>query len=262
MKKVDEYKNGIKILGDDYSFEEIEKWYLDEAQGYAQIVPEDHKDNFDEYEKLTYKYLYKYISGMTFDKALVYGGGYGTEIIPIINQIHDVTILEPGDKFKTDYVAGKKVTYITPTVRGDMSFENNSFNLITCLGVLHHVPNVSYILSEFYRVLDNNGICLIREPITSMRIFDENRIGMTKRERGLPLEPFRKAIEVAGFKIEREFVHGFGPLTKLNPSIQYSTPVMWLDNLLCKLFSNNYTYNEYSFFKKFRPTTVSYVLKK
>lgn len=259
----DDLKNGVKILGDDYTLDEIQQWFEDEAQGYADIVPESHKDNFDEYKNVTYRYLFQYIKNINFVNALIYGGGYGTEILPILEQLNNIIILEPGNKFKRDYIGNKRVKYIFPTPSGNMMFGDKTFDLITCLGVLHHVPNVSFILSEFYRVLNVNGYVLIREPITSMHIFEKRRRkGATARERGIPLTPFQAIIKRIGFIVERECVHGFAPITKLPPGVKFSKPMMILDEILCKAFLWNYTYNEYSFIKKFRPTSVSYVLRK
>ncbi len=262
-EKLEDYLSGKVIPGDDYNYEQIVSWFEDEAQGYAGIVPEEHKENYDEYERLTDRYLYRYIRGNEYDSALIYGGGYGTEIIPIIKQIKEITILEPGDKFRRNEIAGKKVTYIAPQADGKMVFPDSSFDLITCFGVLHHVPNVSFILTEFNRVLKDGGVCLIREPIVSMHAFDGVvRARMTKRERGLPLTPFKHSILNAGFQIRREALHGFGPMTKLDNSIKFSQIGMTLDYMLCRMFRCNYTYNEYSFLRKFRPTEVSFVLEK
>lgn len=255
--------SGEKIYGDDFSLGEIKEWYADEAEGYAGIVPESHKDNFDEYNKEVYRYSYRFLKKPVYDDVLVYGGGYGTEIIPILDRIGNVVILEPGEKFRRETISGKKVAYIVPEESGEMRFSDKSFDLITCLGVLHHIPNVTYIINEMYRVLKNGGECIIREPITSMHAFDDNiRKGLTKRERGIPLSPFRKAILDAGFQIQEEHLHGFGPITKLPLQIQFSTPIMVIDDILCSVFKKNYTYNSYSFWKRFRPTVVSFVLKK
>ena len=45
----------------------------------------------------------------------------------------------------------------------DIPFENDKFMLITCLQVLHHIPNKDYAISQLYRVLNKDGILVIRE---------------------------------------------------------------------------------------------------
>ena len=42
-------------------------------------------------------------------------------------------------------------------------FEDDTFNLITCLQVLHHIPDKMHSIKELKRVLNNNGILVIRE---------------------------------------------------------------------------------------------------
>lgn len=136
------------------------------------------------------------------------------------------------------------------------------------LGVLHHVPNVSYILQEFSRVLRKDGVVMIREPITSMHAFDGiSRPHMTKRERGLPLGPFREAIQAAGLTIQKETAYEFGPLlfVKGRLGLRDTAWSIQLDIALSKMFLWNYSYDSggsKSLWKKFRPTTAAFFIKK
>lgn len=264
-----EHRAGKLIYGDDFSLREIESWFADEAEGYAEIVPEGHGD-FYEYECVTEMTLYRWLrkTGQQNLRLLSYGGGYGTELLPILDLVSDITVLEPSEKFKTDQIGGKPCRYVKPAPSGKMAFEDNSFDCILCLGVLHHVPNVSYILREFFRVLRENGILMIREPITSMHVFDGiYRPGATKRERGLPLGPFRQAIRDAGLKIHKETLYGFGPLSAVKRRIGWRdrTWIIRLDIALSKMFQWNYSYDSGSnlmIWKKFRPTNVAFFIRK
>lgn len=267
---LDHFKAGTAIYGDDLTQAEINEWFADEAEGYAGIVPEEHKDNFNEYEAITEATLYRYLRdfGNKKWKILSYGGGYGTELLPILDIVSDITVLEPGEKFQTDQIGGKACRYVKPTPSGKMPFEDGSFDCIVCLGVLHHVPNVSYILQEFSRVLRKGGVVMIREPITSMHVFDGvSRPGATKRERGLPLGPFRQAIQNAGLAIYKETLCGFGPLSAIRRRIG-GKDNLWsvrLDIALSKMFLWNYSYDSGSnriLWKKFRPTGVAFFIRK
>lgn len=73
---LDRFKVGTAIYGDNLTQAEINKWFADEAEGYAGIVPEDHKDSFDEYRAITEVTLYRYLRkiGNNNWKILSYGG--------------------------------------------------------------------------------------------------------------------------------------------------------------------------------------------
>ena len=269
-RSLERIKSGTIIYGDDFSQAEIAEWFADEAEGYASIVPEGHKYNFDEYKLITEMTLYRWFrkAGKKNWKILSYGGGYGTELLPILDIVSDITVLEPGEKFQTDQIGGKPCRYIKPEPSGKMIFEDESFDCIVCLGVLHHIPNVSYILREFSRVLRKGGVVMIREPITSMHAFDGiPRVGATKRERGVPLVPFRQAIQDAGLTIRKETLYEFGPLAFIKGRMGWGDKV-WsvrLDIALSKMFLWNYTYDSGAnrmLLKKFRPTTVAFFIEK
>lgn len=46
----------------------------------------------------------------------------------------------------------------------DLPFEDSSIECITCFDVLEHIPNVSRAVSEFQRVLRNDGYCCVVVP--------------------------------------------------------------------------------------------------
>lgn len=260
---LEKYKNGEKIYGDDFTIDQIEEWFRDESEAYCEIVPEQHRDTYDEYKLQTEVLLYRYINKNSLS-LLSYGGGYGTEIIPIIDKVKEVTILEPGSKFVRDEIKGKKVKYIVPEPSGKMHFRNGEFDCITCLGVLHHIPNVTYIISEFSRVLKDDGIILIREPISSMNLFSGQRNGLTPHERGLPLNKFKQIICDNGLTIKKQTLYDFGPLWKIKSLLKIKENKFYLciDILLSKLFLWNYSYDSKNYFKKFRPNSVAFVLCK
>ena len=173
--------------------------------------------------------------------------------------------MEPSKKLRSKVLNGKRVKYIEPSVSGKLSYKDNLFELITCLGVLHHIPNVSYVLSELFRVLQYGGHILIREPVVSMGDWTKKRFGLTKRERGIPLEIFRKIISENNMKIISEDLVLF-PLTRRlgigGKKACNSKIIVWIDEILSKLFSWNNKYHSTKFYHKIRPQSVFYVLKK
>ena len=120
-----------------------------------------------------------------------------------------VTVINPKAKYKVVIEAHADeiawfVNYISPDVSGVMPFNDNSFDLVTCFGVLHHIPNVSFVISEVFRVLKQGGTFLLREPIVSMGDWTKKRGNLTKNERGIPLPLFRDIINQNEFKIVNE----------------------------------------------------------
>lgn len=157
------------------------------------------------------------------------------------------------------------MNYINPSIDGKLKIKSETFDLITCFGVLHHIPNVSLVFRELVRVLKKDDIILIREPIVSMGDWNYPRKGLTKRERGIPLNFFRKIIKENNLKIISEHKVLFPLTRRLNfgkGEISNSRFVIWLDYLLSKLFFWNNKYHSKTFFDKLRPQSIFYVLKK
>ncbi|MFO1522890.1 MAG: class I SAM-dependent methyltransferase [Kiritimatiellia bacterium] len=84
-----------------------------------------------------------------------------------------------------------------------MPFAADTFDLATCFGTLHHIPNVSQVLRELYRVMKPGGFALIREPAISMGDWTRPRPGLTRNERGLPFSWLTKTSREIGFQIRR-----------------------------------------------------------
>ncbi len=111
-----------------------------------------------------------------------------------MRSIEQITILDPSEQFVVNEFKGKPIIYVKPTVEGKMEFPNNSFDVITSFGTLHHIPNVEFIIDEMARVLKPGGYLLIREPIISMGDWRNPRNGLTSRERGIPFELMKNYI--------------------------------------------------------------------
>jgi SAM-dependent methyltransferase len=264
---MEKYLKGKDLFGNDYNLEQIKEWYEREKEGYADLGSKD-KINYNYvYHEQNKRFGFDHLKGLSKDTVLSIGGAYGYELLPIVKEIKDLHILEPSDNLRQDNLEGVKINYHTPEISGDMPFEDNMFDLITCIGVLHHIPNVGHILKEGARVLNRGGRFLIREPIVSMGDWRQERLGLTKNERGIPLDVFQKLIKDAGLKVEKRqlcFSKPFDILfTKLTGKAAYNSPVyVKVDKFLAKIFRFNYTYHADSFFKKIRPAGVFYVLSK
>jgi len=194
------------------------------------------------------------------------GSAYGDEFLPIIDKINNLTILEASDSLLSNQIGSLKIKYIHPSIDGKMPFNDNTFNLITSLGVLHHIPNVTYVISEIYRCLSHNGTALIREPIVSMGDWRKPRKNLTKRERGIPLPIFEEIIHKTGFKVVKKTYCVFPVipmlLNKVGIVAYNNIYFSKLDAITCSVLKKRIRYRTENLIQKIRPTCVFYVLKK
>lgn len=261
------YFAGEKLYGDDFSPDQIEAWFKDEAEGYANLGSKNRNAYRYAYHQLNIHHGYSHLGSRRFERALGLGSAYGDEFFPIIDRIGHLAILDPSDAFSaTRDVKGVPCEYRKPNMDGSMSFPDGCFDLIVALGVLHHVPNVSRVMSECARCLSKNGIMLVREPIVSMGDWRKPRPGGTKRERGIPLKIFERIIEDCGFHVRREALCSFpamaGLASRIGIAAHNSVPMVWLDSLLSRLFSWNVTYHRTTFVAKLAPASAFFVLEK
>lgn len=268
---MDKFLKGEALYGDSFNEKEIEKWYQDEGEG-----SEDLRKGFDSFEKLNkgtnyrnFFYGFRFLKS-SFKNILSIGGAYGDELFPVINKADgDIFIVESSRELIDKQSEQKIFKYVLADVSGKLNFDNNKFDLVTCFSTLHHIPNVSFVISEIYRVLEPGGFALISEPIVSMGDWNkpETRKGLTKRERGIPEKIFDKIILDSGFTILKKNFCVFSPIHLFFGRILKTTPynsrlIVWLDFLLSKIFKFNVKYYRKNFFNKISPSSIFYVLKK
>lgn len=265
MKKEDlnDYFLGRKLYGDDFTLEEIKKWYKDEEEGYSGLVG---KNYVYEFHALNILHGYRKIKKVPkFNRVLSLGGATGDELLPVIHKAEEIYIVEPSKKLRVKSLGKKKVKYVTPMAKGELKFKDNFFDLIACFGTLHHIPNVNYVFSELTRVLKKEGYFLLREPIVSMGDWRKSRKGLTKRERGIPLDILRKMVKENGFEIISEKKVLFPLLRRIDfKNYKGGNSEFWvkIDYLLGKFFGWNYRYHSTKFYHKLQPQSVFYVLRK
>ena len=259
------YLSGEKLYGDDFDRDQMEAWYRDEAEGYAQLAQAHHGRWTYGYEALNRRWGFRHLPAKrVFQRALGFGSAFGDEFLPVIERIREVTIIEPSDEFVQPEVHGIPVRYVKPSVSGDLPFEGQAFDLVLCFGVLHHICNVSHVLREMFRCLAPGGFALLREPIVSMGDWTRPRRSLTKRERGIPDALLRGMIEHAGFRVVHAGYCVFRPIPKLmnmlGVAAYNSRWLTWLDAMACHALSFNRRYHRTRFLEKFGPQSVFYVL--
>jgi SAM-dependent methyltransferase len=261
------YFTGSKLYGDDFNIDEINQWHEEETEAYADLGSKDIKNYNYEYHSLNeligFKNLPKEIK---FNNVLGIGSAYGDEFLPIIDRIFKLTILEPSKSLKSERIGNITPEYSTPSIDGSIGYEDNNFDLITCFGVLHHIPNVSFVLDELIRVLAPNGFLLIKEPISTMGDWRKPRLGVTKNERGIPVRLFDEIFGnnnveiVAKTYIDSLFVYKI--LSKIFKIDMTTKKYVLIDKFISLLFSWNIHYHRTSKYQKIAPGAVFYVIRK
>jgi SAM-dependent methyltransferase len=256
-----EYFRGEKLYGDDFNATEIEAWFRDEEDSYPDMIPS--LQNFEYlYHALNHENGFRYLPEKEFEHILGFASVYGHELIPLLHKAKKVTIIEASERLFSHELNGVPITYVKAQSSGIVPFPDNSFDLIVCLGALHHIPNVSKVVNEFFRCLKQGGYALIHEPIKSMGDWTKPRKGLTKRERGIPYPIFRRIVVSTGFRILKESKTGH-TATKLvqipyeritKRSIYNSRTAMWFDKIFCSLFHIDRQYHP---LKRHRGPTAS-----
>jgi len=263
--EMSEYFSGRRLWGDDFSRDEIEAWFRDEADAYFKLEAKDRSSYEYDYHKLNRLHGYRFLPDGRLGNALCFGGAYGEEIRPIAARCDRITIVDPG-AYTTEAIDGTPVEFRQPDASGKIPASDSEFDLVTCLGALHHVPNVGTVLREIGRCLRPGGHALIREPIVSMGDWRKPRSGLTARERGIPYPILLELIQRGGMAPKRVARCVF-PLT---PRIGRSLGVSWfnsptltrLDALLSKACVWPTVYHPIRPYQRIQPSAAFVVAKK
>lgn len=262
---------GLAIYGDDFSADEIDQWFEDERQGYFDLYygdtpPQDIAPTVYEYQALADRHNWRWLPQRQYRHALGIGSAHGAELLPVLERSGRVTVLEPSAGFASTEIQGKPVQYVQPQASGVMPFADAAFDLVICFSVLHHIPNVSTLIREMFRVVEPGGHVLLREPTHSMGDWRQPRRGLTRRERGVPLPVFRQVIDDAGFRVLRQTRCNFSPMSRLQ---KFTSKPIWtlpwvvrVDAALSCLPIWPSRYHAVRPWQKIRPTGVAFVLEK
>lgn len=269
MSNFSEFYSGKKLYGDDFSPKEIETWLNEEESGYYELAtnsPSKPQDNYP-YAALNEVHGYRHLRGRIFNQCLGLGVGSGQDIRDIAPQVDRFYCIEPGKAWWKDKLFGKPATFAMPNANGSIDLPSESCDLAVSFGVLHHIPNVTAVLTEISRVLEPGGIILLREPIVTMGEWGKPRGGLTKNERGLPIDWLRQKIESLGFQTVREQLCTFRPfivaMARLFGKNVYSSKSLTkMDALLSDLTAFNARYYRPTFVGKFAPAAVFGIYRK
>jgi SAM-dependent methyltransferase len=263
---IEKYFSGEQLYGDDFTLDQIAEWYAAEEEGYANLGNVSNVERPYEYHEMNKLYGFEKIpASQKSMSALGIGSSFGHEFHPILDKLSQITIIEPSEQLRSELIGHIKPTYVKPAVSGALPFPDNSFDLVTCFGTLHHIPNVSFVVSELNRVTRSGGFVLIREPISTMGDWRKERPGLTKNERGLPIHYLDKLFSNFKFKIVSKSFCDTGFLTKLiafGLGVGRSRSFYRVDRFVSKIISFNQVYHRDSLISKISPGSAFYVLKK
>jgi SAM-dependent methyltransferase len=260
---------GEELYGDDFTAEQVERWFREEAEGYSEMSGESVSPANYGYHELNRRTLLRYIPvSRRFRHALGFGSGYGVELAPLAHQIDRLTVIESGHGYGLDPALRMPTTFARAQPSGNLALGDADADLVTCFGVLMYIPNVSHVLSEFARVLEPGGVLLLREPVTSLGGnwgTSRRGTGLTSHARGVPRAYFRRQLAAHGLVVERETFHSFplvGALWKLGPVPYNSRALTSLDLACCRLFARRLRYHAVSRWQKIRPTEVAILARR
>lgn len=265
MKNKD-FFSGASLYGDSFSLEEINNWYLVEEEAFANLYGKEITPNDFEYTNFDILFGYNYIPKKNYYNALGFGASWGYEFLPIINYIENLTIIESSEQTVSHCLENITPQYIKSNISGKINLPDNTYDLITVFSVLHHIPNVSFVLTELFRVLKCNGYLLIREPIHSMGNWNNQRQGLTKNERGIPKNYLWDILKSFDCEIIHYSYHYcmYSFLTRIlhEPKFLRSHWYLRIDNILSTMFLWNYRYHPINKFQRICPQYIYVVIKK
>jgi len=152
--------------------EEIHKFWSQHLPQMSYSDKEEYtREYFDEIEKKRYETYYKYLPKILQwnkykdKKVLEIGCGVGTEILQFAKNESIVIGIDLTKKAieitKKRFELYKFKGRFMQADAENLPFEDNTFDLVYSLGVLHHTPNTKKAIREAYRVLKPNGKIII-----------------------------------------------------------------------------------------------------
>jgi SAM-dependent methyltransferase len=259
------YVSGEVLYGDDFTREQIAEWFRVEEHAYAKLAERGGASEAYGYHGLNLHHGFSRIQG-PLGRALAFGSAYGYELEPILNDVERIDVLDSSSKFEEKSIKGSKIFRTLATPDGTIPFESETFDLVTCFGVLHHIPHVSFTVQEFARVLRPGGWALIREPTTSMGDWSKPRPGLTPNERGIGKAWMKRALEQAGLNLVYQADCMFSPLqvlgSKIGANLYGSLPWVRIDAAFSRMFSWNAAYVRRTIWHKFGPGSAFFVVRR
>lgn len=271
MQKMTDLKNcfsGKAIYGDDFSEEQINLWYREEEEAFAELYGKSIRNEQGySFHSLNNLYAYQYLQKVpVFHNVLGFGASWGYELIPMIDKVEKISIIEASSQTVSTLLGNIIPEYKKPASSGKIEYQDETFDLVTCFDTLHHIPNVTYVLNELFRVTAPGGYVLLREPIHSMGDWMSRREGLTKNERGISDQCLISIIQENKMEVVKK--HYYNCMTSFflrifkNSNLFNTKAYLYFDKYFSILLSFNIHYHELNKLQRCAPSSVFYVLRK
>ena len=257
------YLEGKTLWADDFSSHQIRAWFADEAEASVDLREDRLRGEYPWIAQQDY-HCFSRIPHRRWSHILGFGSAFGQELRPL--DAERCTIVESSRRYSAAPELQFPVDYLDALPSGDIGMPSAAADLIVCFGVLHHVPNVSHVLSEFGRVCKRHGYAVIVEPCISMGDWTRPRRGLTPRERGIPRGWMVNQLPRSGFSVRRvaycdsPAMHLLWKGTRRPPHRVKAAVV--LDAAMCRALAWHAPYHATTKLQKIRPRACAYVAQR
>jgi SAM-dependent methyltransferase len=266
MTDEERYFSGESLHGDDLDSAGIAQWYREEENGYYELA-QSQNWGYD-HHALDVFHAFRNLPKQHYPVCLAFGCAEGDELVSITDRVGRFIAIEPAEAFWRNTPVGQTpIEYLKPPPGGDIALPSGSVDLAICISALHHVPNVSHVLSEMVRVLRPGGNLVLREPICSMGDWRKPRSGLTPNERGFPTKWLNHKFADLGLQVVSRRFCCFAGTIRVARLFRVYSPynsklVVWLDWLVSEALRWSTHYHRDRTWKKIAPSSVSFVLQK
>jgi ubiquinone/menaquinone biosynthesis C-methylase UbiE len=147
------------FVGDELNVDQqTVKSFGEEWQSFHQFSEEDLAQAGSEYFDIV---SHEMLNANT--KVLDVGCGSGRWSYYIADKVHCIEAIDPSQSVYSaaQLLASKKNVRVTQAATDNIPFENNSFDFVLCLGVLHHIPDTQKALTDSISKLKMGGHALL-----------------------------------------------------------------------------------------------------
>ncbi|MDB5010234.1 MAG: hypothetical protein JWQ06_1023, partial [Mucilaginibacter sp.] len=97
----EKYLAGEAIYGDDFDINQIQQWYDEETEAYANLGSKEAEEYVYGYHALNTLHGFNFLKDKKFENVLGLGAAWGHEFYPIIDRISNLHIVEPSDNLRS-----------------------------------------------------------------------------------------------------------------------------------------------------------------